>query len=575
MVRNICLHIAIVLLSVHAYGQNPVIELEIEPRTVETGQPFTITIKTNLDGHIEMTLPDEFIQSGVRQSGMSSSVELVRGGQRTVRYSFQSFTGYFEEEGTYSIGPVKVTAKKKEFQSEAYSVRVIQPQNMISEDPGKNLNQMMFGIIQQSKKEIYEGEPIVLEGKVYSQVEVMQVEDFIPFTFNGPVDSRLMPNSGRVSTSFEVINGKNLQTFKLGKSVIFPEKVGDYVIQPFQTHLIYNDRKKIFPQHAKIISNESTITVKPLPSGTPKEFIDGVGEFDVTAQLSSTHVKQESVVELSVRIEGKGNLHNIRHPKLSLPSDLSIYGDPEVIDSIFFSNRGAEGSKTFTYFVQVNRATDVQLGPIKIAYFNPETESYEHAQARLPMLKVEPNGSTDSPEDELEDERVVSPEMQPYIADAELKTTPYFDFLKGWGSVVLFSPIMLGASLGFFVYAKNQKEETRRAEAFTTQYKDEAFNLLSTAQKEEDVQEAIDMIHNALLGYLAGHFETSKSEITRHFLKSKSEEELLSKTCNRIVHVLDEIDAIKYGEKVDAIGVRQLVSQTELIFNEISPCDLI
>src|SRR5690554_8111806 len=86
-------------------GQKPLLELEIEHRTVEVGQPFNITIKTNLDGNIEMTLPDEFIQSGVRQSGMSSSVELVRGRRRTMRYSFQSFTGYFEEEGTYSLGP--------------------------------------------------------------------------------------------------------------------------------------------------------------------------------------------------------------------------------------------------------------------------------------------------------------------------------------------------------------------------------------------------------------------------------------------------------------------------------------
>lgn len=570
MVRIIFLHIAIIVLSVHSYGQKPFIELEIEPRTVEVGQPFTITIKTNLDGNIEMTLPDEFIQSGVRQSGMSSSVELVRGRRRTVRYSFQSFTGYFEEEGTYSLGPVKISVKKKEYQSEAYDVRVIQPQNMISEDPSKNLNQMIFGIIQQSKKEIYEGEPVVLEGKVYSQVEVMQVEDFIPFSFSGPVDSRLMPNSGRVSTSFEVINGKNLQTFKLGKSVVFPEKVGDYVIKPFQTHLIYNDRKKIFPQHAKIVSNESSIVVKPLPSGTPKEFIDAVGEFDVYAQLSSTHVKQESVVKLTVRVEGHGNLHNIRQPKISLPSDLSIYGDPEVIDSISFSNKGAEGSKTFTYFIQVNRDEDVQLEPVKIAYFNPKTEKYEDSQSRLPLIRVEPNGRTEPKNDEQEDERIVTPGMQPYIADTEVKKTPYFEFLKGWGATVLFSPIMLGAALGLLVRVRKQKEEDRHTKEKSIQHKNEALTLLNEVQEEENINIAIDKLHNSLLGYLAGHFKVNKGEISRHFLKSKPEDELGEELCERITHVLDSIDAVKYGDIIDTIEVKQLVNEVEFIISELS-----
>src|SRR5690554_8225377 len=100
---------------------------------------------------------------------------------------------------------------------------------------------MVFGIIQKSKKEIYEGEPLVVEGKVYSQVEILQVEDYSSFTFDGPAETKSLVASNQVSSAYEVINGKNLQTFKIGKTLIFPERIGDYSIKPFQTIIVYNE----------------------------------------------------------------------------------------------------------------------------------------------------------------------------------------------------------------------------------------------------------------------------------------------------------------------------------------------
>src|SRR5690554_371667 len=89
MVKNIALHIVFLLLSVQLFGQNEFVELDINLKDVEIGQSVTITIKTNVDGDLDMSLPDEFIQSGAMQTGMSSSIEYVNGRQKAIRYNYR------------------------------------------------------------------------------------------------------------------------------------------------------------------------------------------------------------------------------------------------------------------------------------------------------------------------------------------------------------------------------------------------------------------------------------------------------------------------------------------------------
>src|SRR5690554_6509912 len=113
MVRIVFLHIILFTLSFNLFGQDEFVDLEINPKNVEIGQSVTIVIKTNVDGELDMNLPDECIQSGAMQTGMSSSIEYINGQQRAVRYNFQSFTGYFEDAGKFMLGPVKVIRVKK------------------------------------------------------------------------------------------------------------------------------------------------------------------------------------------------------------------------------------------------------------------------------------------------------------------------------------------------------------------------------------------------------------------------------------------------------------------------------
>lgn len=568
MVKNIALHIVFLLLSVQLFGQNEFVELDINPKDVEIGQSVTITIKTNVDGDLDMSLPDEFIQSGAMQTGMSSSIEYINGRQKAIRYNYRTFTGYFEDVGTYLMGPVKVITRTKEYLSEEYKVRVTNRQNMMSDDPSKNLNKMVFGIIQKSKKEIYEGEPLVVEGKVYSQVEILQVEDYSSFTFDGPAETKSLVASNQVSSAYEVINGKNLQTFKIGKTLIFPERIGDYSIKPFQTIIVYNDRRRIFPERLKVVSNQANVVVKPLPAGTPKHFIDAVGEFNVSANIANRYIDQGKVIELKLKISGSGNLHNIEQPTIQLPRGLSFYGDPEVVDSIRFSSQGAEGSKSYTYFIQVNRSGEVQLNPIKIAYFNPKTEEYVTVQSRLKTIHVKSTGLEEPEELEEEKKEVRDPVMQPYITEYLPGGSAPIDLFTGWGGAFLLcSPIMFGLVLGLLVRVKNNSAENTLAKQQRIQHKTDALYELSLLSDDQNNETRIDQLSQIMVRFLAKQFKVSNGEITRMFLKTKTPGELSEETYASIIAIFDEIDATKYGGQIENSDVNHLVREAEQIIN--------
>ncbi len=566
MVRGLFLNIILCLSIGFSIAQEGIVELEINPKTVERGQSISVTIKTNVDGQLEMNLPEEFIQSGAVQSGMSSSIVYVNGKQQAVRYNYQAFTGYFEDVGTYIIGPVVIKTRNGDVQSEPHTVRVIKRQNMISEDPSKNMHQMIFGIIEQSKKEIYEGESLVVEGKVYSQVDVLQVEGYNPFVFDGPSDNHVLANPNQVSSSYDVINGKNIQTFKIGKVIVFPEKIGTYNIKPFQSVLLFNDPRTNYPERVKIVSNETSVTIKPLPAGMPKHFIGGVGKFSITADFSNTEIEQGKVVELRVKVTGYGNLHNIERPKIDLPNGFAFYGDPEIIDSVSFSSRGSEGSKSFTYFIQVNRPGNIQMDPIKIAFFNPKTKKYETAQCKVGKLNVKSNGE---PVQEIKEEireEVRTPIMQPYITEKIGVDPSANELLSGWkGAVIIFSPLMLGLVLGLVVRVKKQTEENTHAKKMRLQHKTDALNGLDELSQENTNVDKLDGLSRLLIHFLAAEFKVDNGEISRSFLKSKVPNQISEKLYNQLIYVFDELDAMKYGGSVDSNNVSHLKDEVGYI----------
>lgn len=568
MVRILMLFMFLVT-TIFSWGQKPYIDLQIEPATSEVGQQVIIVLRTNWEGDLEFELPDEFNQSGGVQSGMSSSINYINNQAQVEKYSYQKISGFFEKPGQYKIGPAKLRTPSGELVSNAIVVNVIKPINMISEDPGKNMNEPVFGIIQQSAKQIYEGESVLLEAKMYAQVDIIQIDRFKNLEFQGPSETELLHTSNEVDRDFEIIKGKDVLTFRAGKSIVFPERTGTFEISPFEMSLYCTDARSLYPVRVNIKSNESSIKVIPLPDGAPASFVGAVGEFTIASKGKSSEIEQGKVFEMEVEISGIGNTHNIETPKLNLPKGLILYGDPTVETKADFTSRGVEGSKIITYYIQVNRANDVEIPSIEMSYFDPNAVEYK-TQTTIPLLlKVIPDenyASTKTNKKEGVEVDAVPVFNGPMLVNTQGKSESVMS-LPGFGAITSL-PIALAIVMGLFLKYRKENEQEIIVRQTTKNALKRAKDELNKIKVKRGV-ELVGGLSALLLTYLSEKWNVSAAEITRSLICEKGEQGIIDvPTTNELLALLDVFDGARFG--VGAVhSADEMIARTETILVQI------
>lgn len=558
-------------ISFLAMGQEEYVKLEVHPSTVEKGMPVTVIIKTNVDGDLYFDVPDGFVKSGATHSGMSSSISYVNGKSTVVKEKYQQFTGYFEHEGKYRLGPAKIKTKKKEVLSEPMNVNVVKSTNMLSDDPKENLDQPLFGMIEQSKKQVYIGEPFVVESKVYAQIDVIQIEDYESFGFSGQVEQYAIQDTRQVMRKLEEINGKNVATFKLGKSVVFPEQVGTFDITPFKMTLFYDDPRRLFPDRKKIRSNGATVEVLPLPENQPDNFSGGVGRFKVRSAISDRQIKQGKVVELTVTVSGVGNLHQIDPPSLVLPKGVVLYGDPEIKESYEFSARGAEGDKTFVYYLQVNASGKLELPVLELSYFNLEEEIYAFMQTAPLVIDVAPDESfTPLIADVAEEEEKIEGSMKPVITENSQKTRTERRYFTLGGIALASSPLLAALLFIFVVKSKAKNEKERKLKEQTKDIHTTALNDLENLNSSIELRDFFEQAQQIVKNYLIKKWGVPSGELSRDCITKKVEkEELTNKQEELLVTYFMLMDEARYGSLIDGMTHEKIRALSKELITEV------
>ena len=82
----------LVFLSV---AQKTYVSLSVDSENVEIGNPVTFTVKSNVEGNVEITFPDEFIQGYGSMNGMEQEMDHNTGTVSTIYYFSQN--GAFKE----------------------------------------------------------------------------------------------------------------------------------------------------------------------------------------------------------------------------------------------------------------------------------------------------------------------------------------------------------------------------------------------------------------------------------------------------------------------------------------------
>jgi len=352
----------------------------------------------------EPELPDLSAFSTYLGSGTSTSMQIVNG-RTTVSLTIQ-FRYQATAEGSFEIPSITVSVGGQSYETQPLTLSVSstppaepgQPQG--ATDPTGVSPDDLFLLAQASRSRVREGEPFIVEYRIYTVVDVSsygfthfpEPEGFwveeLPLPESPQVEQ--VERDGRVYTT-AVIRRVALVPTGPGERTLDPLGIEAQVrvrrrsLDPFESIF---DRSSLFGSvtATAVLSNSLQIEVEPLPPGRPDPFSGVVGSLNLTATLDQDSVDANQAVTLTLTAGGQGNLRAVPEPVLDLPSDFEAY-PPEVSESVRHSGSGLGGTKSWKY-VLIPRAPGSRAIPsISLEYFDTETASYRSATTPpLPLM---------------------------------------------------------------------------------------------------------------------------------------------------------------------------------------------
>jgi hypothetical protein len=130
---------------------------------------------------------------------------------------------------------------------------------------------------------------------------------------------------------------------------------------------------------------EITVVEPPLEDRPPGYRLGDVGHYTLSAQVEPREVPAGGSISVVAKLEGTGNVP----ASLLTPEQNGVrWLEPQLIEQVAPRSGVIQGFRTFTYVVELNRPGDIDLGELKVPYWDPKARAYGVARAALGTIKV-------------------------------------------------------------------------------------------------------------------------------------------------------------------------------------------
>ena len=314
---------------------------------------LNVEVKGTQQTDADPVLPDTEEFGQYLGSGTSTSVQIANGRTSmalTYQYRFQAI-----KEGVFEIGPVKVTAGGRTYETEPVALVVSDtpaPRGGIAEpaDPSPGIApEDLFIETNVSRATVFENEPVVVEYRIFTRVTVRSYSiSVLPQTTGFWTEQLDQPEAPQVERV--VRDGSEYLTAAIRRVALFPTGPGERTIEPLgiEAQVQVRDRRRrdpfgdlfggsgLFDRNVPVAvaSRPVTIEVLPLPAeGRPASFAGHVGEMDVATSADRTEVAANEAISFRVDLTGTGNLRALAAPEIDFPDEFEVF-PPETSESI-------------------------------------------------------------------------------------------------------------------------------------------------------------------------------------------------------------------------------------------------
>lgn len=264
---------------------------------------------------------------------------------------------------------------------------------------------------------------------------------------------------------------------------------------------------------------EVTISEPPIDKRPAGYELGTVGRFSLSASVEPRTVSAGESVSVVVKLEGVGNLPN----KLRTPQQNGVeWLEPTVVEQIEPNNGKIQGFRKFSYVVRLVSPGHVELGEMKLPFWDAERRHYDVARAALGAIDVKPgehpaDAPSEKPEEPLPALLAPRPKLgEPGPKPLHLADTPWFWLVLAGGPLGILL-VGSGLSMGRRVQQKLQAQR-QAAETLASESLRDAQNAL----RQKDDAAAAGSVERAL--FLA--IEAATGLRARAVLKERLQSEL-------------------------------------------------
>ena len=605
---------AFLLIAIFQMSAQNVIRVEA-PDVVAVNEQFNVTFiiegeKSPSDFH--WSEGDDFQLVWGPQKGSSSSIQIINGKRSSSHQTTFTYILIPKSTGTFQLPVATAMLSGDKIASSSVSIQVVSDGASASQSSGQGSNGAkssgggqtsstgdissgdLFLRLSLSRSEVVIGEPITATLKIYQRVNVVGFENAKLPTFNGFWSQETFAPTN-IEFKRESLDDKIYNTALLRTYVLIPQQSGTITIEPAELVCLVNVRAaqsassslfdRFFQDEYQTIRKRVTtpavkVKVNPLPAGQPASFGGGVGNFGISARLTTDNLKTHDAASLIITVSGRGNVALLEEPKVNFPPDFEVY-DTKTTENTDKSNGGTSGSKSFEYPFIPRSHGDFTIDPVEYSYYDVNSGKYVTLKTEPLHIKVAKGKGGDSAPVTTVNSGVERKDVKSLADDIRFIFTGKPN-LSGSGSFfvgsvffwVLLALMIVGAVV---VYLAFRKVAAMRADVAGTKNR----RATKMAQKRlklagEYLDKSLytafyEELHKALIGFVSDKLNMDMSEISKDNIVSALTEGGVSE--EQTTAFTDLLDACEFARYSPDGGNEAMRSHYDAALKVISSID--
>jgi hypothetical protein len=371
----------------------------------------------------------------------------------------------------------------------------------------------------------------------------------------------------------KIIDGVPYHAFLLRKRALFPLRSGKVQIEPSEVEVLTGFGMLFSRGTSRRASQPVTLDVQPLPPGKPAAFdVGNVGQWQLSATADPATVNVGAPITLRLVATGRGNVRDLRMPRLATISGLRAY-DATTTDKERIEQGAVTGTRTVEQLLVPERTGTVEIPALAMDIFDPIQKQYRTLHTEPVSIRVAPALSGGSASEPIAQNVLSAGGVRPIrlrLGTASLSAPPWS---RTWFFPLLaLPPFGLALLLGFSGARKMLRidptvKRVKLARSAATRRLQGAQALLAKGDAAAFYAE----VARALTGYLADKQNVAAAGLTRDELQQALVQRGHSdEVTRRLVRVLDDCDRARFAPTAGEAPAREaMLGRAQQILSDL------